>query len=522
MTFEHISNPVESRDVEPSTRGDGDEASRAIAESRAGQRTSTARADHPLEETLGARRSGRGAEEATTVGQEVETSSLRRRHAPPQNFSVVRARDAEEAGGLEARLAQLSGPDITPGQRTIAGAAARSLYGHNAHRVPDDVLQSLLERAPLFERYGVRTEAEFKKFLKPTIAENFAPLIGRSGYLVVLSVVGTFLGPHVPSPATGLPIGGAVMGTTMHTLAAQQGLEKYYSKPLHHGNLPESVQRRYDYFKEDPATVAVREEIKRQAVRVLVTLGSMIGKESLDETRTVHNDVYADAATFAFAAYIDRILAPVTAYEKIRGRYDHDTLAAPSPGELIAHQPPETLEARLVNHRKGYIEAGADALAAMQQGVADLYRQYRGGKAVGVAVHAGFIIAVALALTQYLLEKDPKNAELPAGRISPASALAIPGALVIMEFFATEAFAVLERTLENAFSTARRGPAPSGLIEEVGSDHDEAVEEHEDGHETPEPGRARTDPPDQHGVSRPDPRAEAGRGSLDITEAPGP
>lgn len=456
-------------------------------------------------------------------------SSIRRRLVTPDT-AVGRARDIEEAGGLEGRLAHLCGEHLTPAQRTIAGAAARALHGDNAHRVHDDVLQSLLERAPLFEQYGVRTEADFKKFLKPTLAETIAPLVGRSGYLAVLSVVGTYLGPHVPSPATGLPIGGAVMGTTMHTLAAQQGLETYYIKSLRLENLPQSVLRRYDYFKEDPATVAVREEIKRQALRVSVTLASIIGKHSVDDTRTVHNDVYADAVTFALARYIDRLLAPVAAYESVRRYFDPTRPAAPTHGELIAHQPADVLEARLVNHRKGYIEAGADALAAMQRGVTDLYRQYRGGKALGVAVHAGFIIAVALALTQYLLDKDPKNAELPPGQINTASALAIPGSLVIMEFFATEAFPVLERALEKAFSTQSRGPAPSGFIEELGSDDGESVEGHEDSHEDGhedgqaprEAGRTRSGPQDERVVSAPDPRAEAGRGSLDITEAGNP
>lgn len=393
----------------------------------------------------------------------------------------------------EHRLARLAGPDAPAEHVRIAATTAHVLYGRHADRMPDDVLRSLLERAPLYERHGVTDEKALRGFLKQSIAEWAAPLVGRSGYLVALSLAGTYVGKHVPSPATGLPIGATVMFTTTNTTGAREGLETHYIPPLEATALPPSVLRRFNWYAEEALPPGVRAEMERQLVRAMVTLVPVFHAlrtgGSLDQQLTVLNDVYADAATFFGAETLESALSAVggavkSALGRLRQSGDamrEKGLEAPTHGELIAHQPLDRLEARLVNHNKSLLESGSDAARAMGQGIKTLWTE-KFGRLVGVPAHAGFVIATALVLTSHLIEQDPDNADLPKGRISPRSALAVPGALMIMEFLATEAFGTLIQTCDALIS--RRPALPhdeddvSSRIEEVdehsGSEHDSA------------------------------------------------
>ncbi|WP_175823834.1 hypothetical protein [Burkholderia sp. BCC0419] len=385
----------------------------------------------------------------------------------------------------EQKLTALAGPDVPAAHVTIAATTAHVLYGTHADRVPDDVLRSLLARAPLYERHGVTDEKALRGFLKKSFAEWTAPLVGRSGYLLALSLAGTYVGKHVPSPATGLPIGATVMFTTTNTAAAREGLEAHYIPPLVATALPPSVLRRYNRYAEEALPPGVRAEMERQLVRAMVTIVPVLHAihtgGSLDQQRTVLNDVYADAATFFGAETLESALsgaggAVKAALGRLRQSGDamrEKGIEAPTHGELIAHQPLDRLEARLVNHNKSLLESGSDAARAMGQGLKTLWTE-KFGRLAGVPAHAGFVIATALVLTSHLIEQDPENANLPKGQISPRSALAVPGALMIMEFLATEAFGTLIDTCDALMS---RRPAPAHDEDDVSSRIEE-VDEH--------------------------------------------
>lgn len=425
------------------------------------------------------------------AGMEESSGTLRLRRGPaPENADLEAARPAREQ---RLRRLALAHPGTTDAHINIASTTAHVLYGKKADHVPDDVLHSLLERAPLYERHGVVTEKALRSFLQKSRAEMMAPLIGRSGYLVALSVVGTYLGKHIPSPATGLPIGASVMFTTTNTSGARDGLEGHYIPQLVTSGLPASVQRRYDRYAREALPEGVRAESERQVVRALVTLvpalHAMRTGQPMDQARVVLNDVYADAFTFFGAESLDdglqalgKAVKDVAGKMKQSGdRLREQGIEAPTHGELIAHQPLDQLERRLVNHNKGLLESGVDAARAMGKGISTLWTE-RFGRLLGVPAHAGFIIATALVLTSHLIEEDPKNAALPEGKITPRSALAVPGALMIMEFFATEAFGTLLGICDSLLSRTprpiREEEDPVGRIEVVEdeSDHERGEE----------------------------------------------
>ncbi|MGU8077310.1 MULTISPECIES: hypothetical protein [Burkholderia] len=417
---------------------------------------------------------------AAASGHEPVTTLRLRRMPVPRDI------DAEVGRATcEHRLAALGGSGVPAGHVRIAATTAHVLYGKHADRMPDDVLRSLLERAPLYERHGVTDEKALRGFLKMSIAEMAAPLVGRSGYLVALSLAGTYVGKHVPSPATGLPIGATVMFTTTNTTGAREGLEAHYIPPLETTGLPPSVQRRYNRYAEEALPPGMRAEMERQLVRATVTivpvLHAMHTGGSLDQQLTVLNDVYADAATFFGAETLESALSAVggavkSALGRLRQSGDamrEKGIEVPTHGELIAHQPLDRLEARLANHNKSLLESGSDAARAMGQGIKTLWTE-RFVRLAGVPAHAGFVIAIALVLTSHLIEQDPDNANLPKGRISPRSALAVPGALMIMEFLATEAFGTLIQTCDALIS---RRPALAHDEDDVSSRIEE-VDEH--------------------------------------------
>jgi hypothetical protein len=352
-------------------------------------------------------------------------------------------------------------------------------------KVPADVLHSLLERAPLFIRHGVTTEADMRGFLQKSFAETCSTVLGRSGYLLAISLAATYVGAHVPLPATGLPIGGTVMGTTMNTLALREGLEEHYIHPVKTDQLPESVQKRYESYRADLMPAGIRPEVNRQLVRALVTVGpaisAMCNDRSMNQHQVVLNDAYADGVTFALAEPLDEMLAHLGSNLKdvfakiVRGgaALKQKGLEVPSHAELIAHQPLDVLEARLENYNKSWLESGRDASVAMGKGVKTLWTE-KFGRMLGVPTHAACLIAVALVLTAHLIGQDEENAKLPAGEITPRSAPAVPAGLIIMEFFATEAFGTLIGICD---ALASRRPVqfqaaqdPIGFVEEITDD----------------------------------------------------
>lgn len=416
---------------------------------------------------------------------ETRTAGVRQRHRAtlPERTASSPADVEAAARTPESRLRRIA--DRTRHARddvAVAHVALQIVYGEHAAKQPDDVLQSLLERAPVYREHGITTEAELRGFLGgKSLAERAAPFVGNMGYLLALSLAGSFVGAHVPSPATGLPIGALVMGTTIHTGAMRSGLEAYIG-PLVTTGLPPSVQKRFDCYQAAAMPAGVRPEMIRQVTRALVTVVPMLmamhQHQPMDQAAVVRNDVFADAATFTAAPYLDDALASLGSSMKhvvdkvvqSSRSLKQQGLDAPTHAELVAHQPVEVLEQRLLNHRKSAAEASADAVKAMGQGVKSLYTETP-GRLVGVPVQAGFVIAIALIVTSHLIDEDPKNADLPAGKITPRSSMAVPGALMVMEYLATQAFGTL---LSVCDSLASRSPA-SRRHEESGAVIDDST-----------------------------------------------
>jgi hypothetical protein len=432
-------------------------------------------------------------------GDEGAGTLVRRRAAlplgaePESSSAVVTTRPVTITQRLQ-RLASESGREhISEAHVAIAQTAAEVLYGEHAGKMPVDVLESLLERAPLFEKHGVTTKAEMKGFLQRSFAEWVSPFIGRMGYLM-LPFYAQHLGATVPAPFTGLAIGAATMGTTIHTMAMQGGIERKHIVPLDMTGLPQSVRERHEAYVKNLLPAGMSAELKRQAVRALVTVApaavKAISHESMNHTDVTTNDVYADAATFFGAELIDDIGQLVGALknmassaEQSKGALARQGVQAPSHGELIAHQPLDVLEEKLVRHEKGWVESGIGATKAAGEGLANLWKNQT-LRIPGIALHAGCIIFSALNMTSGIIASDPENKNLPEGQITPRSALAVPFALMLTEYFATEAFDTLMRTCDSLMNTlgsiGKKQPnAQFATIEDVetGDGNHESVEE---------------------------------------------
>lgn len=453
------------------------------------QLTSTSTAHHTRDLPLG--RSPRSGDDTGTEGVQGQQSTVRRRGALPASSATVAETGPAK---LTRRLREVAGPGVSEPQLQIAHTAATVLYGDKAGRVPRDVLASLIERAPLFEKHRVTTDKQMKSFLSHSFAEWVSPFLGRSGY-AMLPAYAKFLGAAVPAPATGLAIGGATMGTTINTISAREGLETQHSVPLELAHLPPSVQARHDAYASTLAPAGVRPEVNRQMVRAMVTLVpalvAMARHEPMDHTAVVNNDVYADTATFVGAEYLDTALANgMTGLKNLFNsvtrsgkKLKEQGIDAPSHGELIAHQPLALLEQRLVNHNKGWVEAGVDAAKAAGSGVWKLWSEQT-TRVPGIAAHAGLIIFCALNVTSQLIASDPQNKDLPEGKITPRSALAIPAGLIITEFFATEAFDTLMKTCDSMMKGWKRSPVAT--LEDTEAHVEELEPEDEHGRESGE------------------------------------
>jgi len=409
---------------------------------------------------------------------------LRRRQPAPTMIVAVRtAQDAERAAPTaENRLRRLAGPDTPASVIRVAHTAGQVLYPKTFDRMPDDVLASLLERAPVYERHGITTQKDFEGFLTKSHAETFAPVLGRLGYLPTLPLAANFIAPHLELPFTGYSTGGPTMFATVNTMALQEGLERYYIGQLDTYNLPPSVQSRYDDFRKNSVPPEVLTEMYRQIPRVMTTLipafHAMHQGQLMDQKDVVLNDVYADAATFAFA---DLIPAVATAIHDTVFKNHADAgkgLEAPSHGELIAHQPIPILEHRLSNHEKGWFKSIGEAGVAMAEGLGELWTtRDRLPRTVLVPANAGSLISVALVVTAFTIDKF-RSPDLPEGKIDPKLAAAVPLPLAYMEVLATLAFGKLLEVCDNVLTkgTPRREYDTPASIEELSAhDSDEDV-----------------------------------------------
>lgn len=381
-----------------------------------------------------------------------ESQSLRRRGRPLSHASS----DADVELALEAPQAKLQrlAPGASAEHRNLAIEAAHALYGRDLSKVPDDLLRSLVRQAPIFIEHHVTTEAALRKFFNGSWGEVAAPLIGRSGYMLALSLMGSLAGSHIPQPFTGLPIGATVMFTTMNSGGLRDGLEARRYPALETSGLPPSLQHRYQNYARDLLPPGLRAELTRQLVRATVTLIpvviAMSRGTSLDRTTMVHNDVLADAATFMTAENIDAgVQKAWTAikdvfpkiYSAVNDKKDKG-LQAPAHEELVAHMPPKILEPRLAAHQQSTLQSIGDSIKGMGEGWVNLWANQH-GRLIGVPMHAGVVIAMALGMTSFLIDLDSQNEHLPEGQISPRSALAVPATLMGMEIIATLAFASL-------------------------------------------------------------------------------
>ncbi|MGQ7932861.1 hypothetical protein [Paraburkholderia sp. D1E] len=241
--------------------------------------------------------------------------------------------------------------------------------------MPDDVLVSLIERAPVYESHGITTRKDFEGFFARSLAETFAPVLGRLGYLPTLPLAANYIAPHLELPLTGYSTGAPTMFMTVNTMAFEEGLRKYYIGQLDTQHLPLSVQSRYDDFRKNAVPPEVLTEMYRQIPRVMTTLipafNAMRKGELLNQKAVVLNDVYADSASFAFADLIP-VVATAVSETMFKNHADAGRgLEAPTHGELSAHQPIDILEHRLSNHEKGWFKSIGEAGNAMTKGLGE-------------------------------------------------------------------------------------------------------------------------------------------------------
>lgn len=353
----------------------------------------------------------------------------------------------------QSRLARLM-PEAPAEHRSLAISAAHALYGQNLSRVPSDLLRSLVDRAPIYIRHGLTTEAKLQEFLKQSWAQTLTPILGGSGYTLALSLMGLLAGSHIPSPATGLPIGAAVMFTTVNTGALRDGIEARRFPALETSGLPSTLQQRYDHYAKEMLPAGVRAEVTRQIVRSMVTLvpvlHAMRNGHSVNQAKIVANDVIADAVTFAAAGIIDG--GTQKAWQGLKSAclkicsganaLSARCIQAPTYQELLAHQPEHVLERRLEAHEQSSLQSVSDGLKGAAEGLTNLWTN-KFGRLLGVPLNAAMVIFMALGMTEFLIGKDQKNADMPDGQISPRSALAVPGTLIYMEMLVTLAFTTL-------------------------------------------------------------------------------
>ncbi|MFM0040929.1 hypothetical protein PQR05_08940 [Paraburkholderia sediminicola] len=397
--------------------------------------------------------------------------ALRRRNA---SLATRNAQEAETgAPTAENRLRHLAGANVSESAIQVAHTAGRVLYPKTFDKMPDDVLVSLIERAPVYESHGITTRKDFEGFFARSLAETFAPVLGRLGYLPTLPLAANYIAPHLELPLTGYSTGGPTMFMTVNTMAFEEGLRKYYIGQLDTQHLPLSVQSRYDDFRKNAVPPEVLTEMYRQIPRVMTTLipafNAMRKGELLNQKAVVLNDVYADSASFAFADLIP-VVATAVSETMFKNHADAGRgLEAPTHGELIAHQPIDILEHRLSNHEKGWFKSIGEAGNAMTKGLGELWTtRERLPRTVLVPANAGSLISVALVVTAFTLDKF-KNPNHPAGEIDPKLAAAVPLPLVYMEVLATLAFGKLLEVCDNAITKGapRREYDTPAMIEEV-------------------------------------------------------
>ena len=442
--------------------------------------TTDAETPAPRNSLLGAREMPIQPWLGSGAGDNVSTLVRRRVVLPGQ---VGADADVEAALATpQARLQNLA-PGANAQHRELALNAAHALYGADLGAVPDDLLRNLVRQAPTFIRHGVTSQAELAQFFQRSWGEVLTPILGRLGYAPALLLMGDLAGAHIPAPFTGMPIGFAVMFSAMVTNAMADGLKDRRYPDLVTSGLPPSLQQRVDSYGRDTLPPGVVSELSRQSLRAMMTivpaLNALRTGEPLDLQTIVRNDVAADALSYPIADNIvpfSRAVLKALQHCCMPQRASRaPALTAPQHEELVAHQPTAQLDRRLRAFKQGAAESAGDGLGAVKDGVINLATQQQGR--LGVPVNAGMLIAMALGMTAYLIDKDPENARLPAGKITPRSALAVPATLMYMEILATLAFPAVLKTCDaisrkKPFDRALPDDPLEGFWDDTGSERE--------------------------------------------------